>query len=776
MNAKIIKTILIFMSILLLVSCENNNGIKIKLNDVEGLKEAILKAEPGDEIILENGIWNNFKIKFNADGKKDKPIVLRAEENGKVFIEGKSYIKLGGNYLTVKGLYFRNGYTPSSSIIEFKSSKNNIANHCRVTECVIEEFTKPNRNTPDHWIEFWGRHNSLDHCYIAGKSNQGPTIRVYLNGNENIKNYHQIVNNYFGPRPRRGGPKSETIQIGDSYTSMTPSNMSISNNYFDKCNGEVEIISNKSNFNEFRNNVFFESEGSLVLRHGNYCIVDGNIFIGNDSSKFVGGIRVINTGHWITNNYFYKVMGDEFRSPLAIMNGIPKSPLNRYNQVTDVVVAYNSWIDCKAPWQFSVGANINKSDVLPKQEIRSARPKRVLLANNLIVNSLPKETPIVEYDKVDGIKFKNNIISNDKQLSKKYDGIKSANITLQKISDNFFIPSDENTEILADVYHGYDFENIQKDILGNSRMKNNKIGANAKLDLTGKIIIDKKIYGPSWFSLEKPVINQNVYNVNSSDLLAATIKKAKDGDIIELNIGTYSVEKSFTINKRLTIKSKGKPNGVVIKYNGVSDSPLFEMNPKGSLTLDNIFLKGKNNNYAFATLNKNMSSAYNLNVNNSTIVGFKRVLIGYKGSFADHISFTNTNFDNCNYGIVLASETDDKGDYNVEFLTFKNCKFNNIHKDVINFYRGGYDESTIGGNLLISSSTFKNCGAGDKSHFLIKNRGIVNVDINNNMFINNPIKVIALLWGEKNNIQSNNKIQHSGKIITEKYLKQKLVY
>ena len=89
---------------------------------------------------------------------------------------------------------------------------------------------------------------------------------------------------------------------------MTPSYVKVANNIFEKCNGEVEIISSKSNFNEFRNNVFFESEGSLVMRHGNYCIVDGNLFIGSDESQFIGGIRVINTGHWITNNYFYNLL------------------------------------------------------------------------------------------------------------------------------------------------------------------------------------------------------------------------------------------------------------------------------------------------------------------------------------------------------------------------------------------------------------------------------------------------------------------------------------
>ena len=208
------------------------------------------------------------------------------------------------------------------------------------------------------------------------------------------------------------------MQLGASSTSMTPAYINVEGNFFERCNGEVEVISSKSNFNSFKNNVFYQCEGSLVLRHGNYATVDGNLFIGDPKSDKVGGIRVINTGHWITNNYFVGLRGKEFRSPLAIMNGIPKSPLNRYNQVTDVVVAYNSWFDCQTPWQFSVGVNTDKSDVLPKQEIRSARPERVLLANNVIYQGVQNlSAPIKAYDTIDGARFYNNVLVREASAS-----------------------------------------------------------------------------------------------------------------------------------------------------------------------------------------------------------------------------------------------------------------------------------------------------------------------------------------------------------------------
>jgi poly(beta-D-mannuronate) lyase len=402
------KSLLVLSAFLLLMTPNLTTAKDVLVSNDVQLKAAIKNAHAGDNIVFKNGTYTDIEIEFFGEGTKEKPITLRAETAGKVFIEGKSNLEIGGNYLFVQGLHFRNGYTPSRSVIRFKIDNEHIAFNSKVTNVVIQEFTQLDRDVSDHWVEFWGQHNELSNNYIAGKSNFGPTVMVQLKGNQHVNNHHQIVNNHFGPRPRKGGPHGETMQIGDSSTSMTPSYTNVENNYFERCNGEVEIISSKSNFNLFKNNVFFESEGSLVLRHGNYATIDGNVFIGDGESEFFGGIRVINTGHWITNNYFYKLKGEKFRAPIAVMNGIPKSPLNRYNQVTDTVVAFNSWVDSPTPWYFSVGSNVDQSDVLPKSEIRSARPIRTIFANNLIYNSAKAEYPIYHYDKVDGVTFKNN--------------------------------------------------------------------------------------------------------------------------------------------------------------------------------------------------------------------------------------------------------------------------------------------------------------------------------------------------------------------------------
>ncbi|MDF1550084.1 MAG: chondroitinase-B domain-containing protein [Bacteroidales bacterium] len=770
------KILIISTSLFLLFSCTNLNNRGIKVNNANELKKAVATAEPGDEIILANGVWKDLQINFIGKGTKEKPIILKAETAGKVFIEGQSYIKIAGEYLQISGLYFKNGYSPADAVLEFRINKDSIANHCSISNCVIKDFVKPNRLDQDHWIIFWGRNNQLNHCYLAGKFNQGPTIRVYLAGNENIRTYHQITNNHFGPKPRKGGPKAESIQIGDSYTSMAPAYVTVANNYFEECNGEVEIISNKSNFNEFRNNIFYHCEGSLVFRHGNYCIADGNIFIGDGKNPFFGGIRVINTGHWLINNYFYKIIGDEFRSPLAIMNGIPKSPLNRYNQVTDVVIAYNSWIDCKSPWQFSVGANINKKDVLPETEIRSARPIRTLLANNLIYNHQGDSSPIKAYDIVDGIKFKNNLINNQINDSLKIEGINSKSLSLNQLSEYFYAPEENKDALFENVYLGFDFENIQKDLFGKDRSKKNFIGAIVPPVEISLLKIDKKRYGANWYSNDKQKRNPEIISVSSTKTdIVEKLANAKNGDILELT-GEIQISAPLVINKRISIRSKDENNKAKIIYSGAKNSPAFQMAPNGDLILENIILSGENEQYAFAPLEKNMSNIYKIRVTKSEISQFEKLLFAYKGSMADSIIFLGTTIKNCKNGIELAAETDDKGDYNAEVVSFENCDFENIQSNVINFYRGGYDESTIGGCLTVKNSKFTKCGGLEKSKILLQTRGIVNVEISKNEFNSNPTKYIAILWGEKNNKHGENAISNSGEILVEKYLKQKLVY
>ena len=773
------KIIYSFGLCMLLIACSNSKIVNsIKVTNIDELNKAIDSSEAGNQIILANGIWKDVQIKFRGKGTKDKPITIKAETTGKVTIEGESYLKFGGEYLVVEGLYFKNGFSPSNAVIDFKiSSKDKpdeISNNCKVTNCVIEDFNKPKRDKSDLWVQFWGRHNTLSNCYIAGKTNRGPTVRVSIAGIESINNYHQIVNNHFGPRPVKGGPSGETIQLGDSYTSMSPSHTMVANNLFEECNGEVEVISSKTNFNIFKNNVFYKSEGSLVTRHGNYSMIDGNYFIGDGENENYGGIRIINTGHWVVNNYFYGLKGKSFRSPLAVMNGIPKSPLNRYNQVTDVVVAFNTYVNCSAPWQFGVGTNIAQAKVLPKSEIRSARAIRTTVANNIIYNEKGLESIVVENDKADGVAFMKNIINNQGVVFKDFNGgIIEASLDLKKISDNMYIPTGIPNDFEA--FNGFDFNTIETDLLRVSRKDNNSIGAIIGKDVFNPNILDKSKYGTTWFSNELEARDPVIHTVTNTEELQTKINGASNGDVISLIKGVYNIDKSVVINKTLTIESEPDAKAQLI-FSGASNTPLFSLQPKGKLTINNIVLKGNISNYAFASLKQNMSNHFGLTVSNSEISNFNYVLKAYKESFAERITFENTTISNCENGIELSEEKNDKGDYNTEYLTINNCNFNTIKANVIDYYRGGYDESTIGGNLLLTNSTFINCGAKEKNKRLLNHNGIVNVNITKNTFKNNPVQFVSILWGAKNNVESDNNLMNSGQIKTEENLVMTMMY
>ncbi len=764
------KKIILIIFALAIFGCKNqDDNASIMVSNINELQEAIINSKPADVIIMKNGIWKDIQIKFHATGTEKQPITLRAETPGKVTLEGESVLKISGEHLIVKDLYFKNGYTPDEAVIIFRNSPDSIAYNCRVTGTVIEEYTQLDRHRKDHWVEFYGQHNELDHSYITGKSNEGPTVKVYLNDNRHINNYHKIHDNHFGPRPRKGGPKAETMQLGASTTSMTPSYTQVTNNLFEKCNGEVEIISSKSNFNNFSNNVFLESEGSVVTRHGNYATISGNLFIANDN-PYVGGIRVINTGHWITNNYFYGLKGQEFRAALAIMNGIPKSPLNRYNQVTDAVIAHNSWINCEQPIHFSVGVNLDQADVLPPSEIRSARPKRVIFANNFVYNQSATSYPIKAYDKIDGVKFKSNLWTTafDNETTD-LDYFAFAKADLKPAYEIYYTPTNYNKEL----YNGFNFNTIDTDALGENRNQDqNYIGAIIPPLQKEPVQLKTSNYGPEWFTARQGNQDIKTHKVSNSSELLAAIDKANSEDVILLEDGNYLIDKTINLSKELTITSKEQK--VTIQFDALKTG--FLMYPKGILHLENLNIIGTPEQDLFNTLDENMSMAYGIHLNHVNISNFKSVLDASKSSFADEITISDSQFNNCKNGFLLDKETDDKGDYNVEFLTVTNSTFDNISNEVIDFYRGGYDESTIGGVLTLSNNVFKNCGKEDKDEILINTRGIINVTMKDNLFTNNKTKLTAVLWGAKGQEPINNTITNSGEIKVVENIALKLVY
>lgn len=175
-----IKLSLSLILVLGIFACAPTTPSQTTVKDQAEFELAVANANPGDVIKLANGTWKDFEILFTGTGEADRPIRLTAETKGKVFITGQSNLRLAGEYLEVSGLIFKDGYTPTLQVISFRQDKEYLANHSRVTEVVIDNFSNPERFEADYWVAMYGKYNRFDHNHLEGKRNKGVTMAVRL--------------------------------------------------------------------------------------------------------------------------------------------------------------------------------------------------------------------------------------------------------------------------------------------------------------------------------------------------------------------------------------------------------------------------------------------------------------------------------------------------------------------------------------------------------------------------------------------------------------------
>ena len=694
------------LALALLTGCVAQ-AAEIRVESQQGFRDAVRNLEPGDTVVLANGEWRDFEILFTGEGREGKPITLSAEEKGKVFITGQSNLRLAGKHLVVSGLVFRDGHSPTNTVIAFRRTKGDYAYHSRVTEVVIDRFNNPERYETDHWVMLYGKHNRFDHNHLVGKSNHGVTVAVKLDAEESRANRHRIDHNYFGPRPVLGSNGGETLRIGTSHYSLSDSLTVVENNFFDRCNGEVEIISSKSGGNVFRGNLFFESQGTLTLRHGNGNLVENNVFLGNRVAH-TGGIRVINKRQTVRNNYMHGLTGHRFGGAFVIMNGVPNSPINRYHQVEDTVIENNSIIESDHI-ELAAGSD----------EERSAPPITTAFRNNLVYNEDGRDV-IAVHDDVSGIEFGDNILNRVAQ-PKITEGFRSAEVELVKGTNGLLYPADPEFA---------------------------EAGARP-----GLRVLDKAETGVGWYpkpgSGDRFDTGTAIEAGPGLDTLVDGVAGAEAGDIVVLAPGDYEVSRTIIVDKPVTVRGKGEAR---ITFERTA---LFEIVDGGSLKLVGVTISGADapdvaGNAAIRTSRYSMLNNYALVVEDSTVEdldtnhSFNFFALA-KHTFADRIEIRNSTFRNVT-GSVLAlnREDDDLGIYNGEYIRIESSEFRQIGGAVADIYRGGTDESTFGPHFTLRASTIDDVGKNkrNKSKASIRLHGVQATDIHDNVFVDSrPIRV-----------------------------------
>ena len=687
----------------------------------DSFADAVANAGPGDTLVLADGEYEDFEILFTGQGTADSPITLKTQSPGGVVLTGQSNLRLAGEYLVVDGLVFRDGYTPTNAVISFRRSADELANNSVVRNTVIDGFTNPERYETDSWVLIFGKNNVFENNHLSGKGNQGVTLAVRMNTEASRENNHRIANNYFGPRAILGSNGGETLRIGTSHYSRSDSNSVVENNVFDRTNGELEVISVKSGGNILRGNTFLGARGTLTLRHGNNNTIENNVFLGgagDGENEHTGGIRVINAGQRVINNYMEALTGTRFGGAFVVMNGVPDGPINRYDPVVGARIENNSILGGN-PIQLGAGSD-------PE---RSAVPSDSTFANNLVA-PLDPDAAFKVYDDMSGIDFENNVMIGA-SLPDFTDGFARDDLELARAANGLLYPP-----AVIDV------------------------GAPRDLEVT-----QLEDVGVSWYPKAPARVefgSGDTVDVTSEEgALFAAVEAAGSGDVLRLAPGTHTLRKMLTLDTPITISGNA-----IIEF---ERSAFAQIENGGALRLQGVTLTGRAapdmvGNALVRTSPYAMTENYRLEFDGVTVEDldvnrFFDVVRGAKGTMADHITVADSEFRDISGSIFkLDAERDDFGRYNAEYITISNSTFDDVQGPLAALYRGGRDESTFGPHFSMTDSKMFNVGKGSRNALgtSLWLHGVQDTDMTNNMFSESaPFKIDHTVGEPQTDITAN---------------------
>jgi poly(beta-D-mannuronate) lyase len=327
------------------------------VDSAASLKSAIERAEAGDVISVKSGSYTvSDPIIIKRSGSPGKPIVIKAEAVGSVTIGGNDGFKFEAPvaHITLEGFRFTH-----ANAINIPGG----THHIRLTRNFIALSVAP--GTDVSFINIAGDDVEIDRNEFANKSTLGEMLDVTGTGTQ-VARRLRVHHNYFHDFKNAGGNGAETIRLGLSGLSMSTGDAIVEYNLFERCNGENELISNKSCGNIYRFNTFVDSPGAqLTLRHGNDCQAYGNYFRNTD------GLRVFGDRHLIHSNYF-----EGNTKGIDMGNGggevADGAKLTSHDRPDDCIIAFNTFIN--NAHHYHMGGRTNGLGAL-----------RVTIAHNLFV-------------------------------------------------------------------------------------------------------------------------------------------------------------------------------------------------------------------------------------------------------------------------------------------------------------------------------------------------------------------------------------------------------
>jgi chondroitinase B-like protein len=318
-----------------MIPLPSDNGKRTTVESMSELRNAVEKAkdewkDTGGHIIIKKPQIDDPRP-FEDDLKFKKPLVIRANNIGDCTIGGTGQIAVtNARNVWLYGINFRH-HTSEERTVLFKECKNCVIAGCDFQTTSSNEREDEEENKKYLWYNYLAVSGGDCNCVAYNNFHDKQPSRghfLWLAGGERDENNHipigpkrtvieyNLFKNLPGIKNKDGKmDKGEAIKMGDSKLHLKAFGSIVRYNVFKKCQGDAEVITNKSSCNIYHHNSFRGNIGSLVLRHGIYNIVRDNFFLGR-----YNGIRVYGNKQLVKNNFFRssKKLDKAILGPLVI--------------------------------------------------------------------------------------------------------------------------------------------------------------------------------------------------------------------------------------------------------------------------------------------------------------------------------------------------------------------------------------------------------------------------------------------------------------------------
>jgi Chondroitinase B/Carbohydrate binding module (family 6)/Carbohydrate binding module (family 35) len=326
----------------------------IRVSSISQLQGAADRAMPGDRIELADGVYTtSAPIRLTRSGTASAPITIAAQHVGAAEIRGSDGFTFDPvSYVVVSGFRFTHagGVTLPAD-----------AHHLRFTRNVVQIA-----GSALNWVTVVGNDCEVDHNTFQNKSTEGVFLQISGPGESAMAQRTWVHHNYFFNHTFSGSNGGESIRLGFSFRQLSSAFAVVEYNLFERANGDSEAISVKSADNIVRFNTIRNSVGSIVLRHGNRNLVEGNLMLGGSA-----GIRFYDNDHVVINNVIQGGSGQIIAGSGTIVDDTTGS--TAHARPDRVLVAFNT----------VVGNHTNLIQV--GQGTADLGPNSCTFANNIVV-------------------------------------------------------------------------------------------------------------------------------------------------------------------------------------------------------------------------------------------------------------------------------------------------------------------------------------------------------------------------------------------------------